>query len=64
MPILQRYHYQRRRRRITMDWSKVMGSRKTKVVSENGLMIMAKNLPFNKKFYEPDEKPKFEAGKF
>jgi hypothetical protein len=53
--------------RITMDWSKVVGSTGRcrvgirKWTNDNG-----EELTFNeiKKFYEPDEKPKFEAGKF
>jgi len=53
--------------RITMDWSKVMGSQgKAKIGIRKWTNDNGEELTFNeiKKFYEPDEKPKFEAGKF
>ena len=53
--------------RITMDWSKVVGSTgRGRVGIRKWTNDNSEDLTFNeiKKFYEPDEKPKFEAGKF
>ncbi len=53
--------------KITMNWNKVVGSTgRCKIGTRKWINDDGEELTFNdiKKFYEPDEKPKFEAGKF